>query len=132
MSQANVELVQQAYAAWNESDIDAMLAPLHPDFEFVTSGAFLGLAPVYRGHEGFRSFWRDIREPWESLRIETDELRDAGDRVAVRFTFEGRGRDGIELRHQFANVWAFRDGLVVRIQGHADWAEALGAVGLGE
>ena len=45
MSQENVELVRQIYAAWNQGDLDAMLAVLHPEVEFVTSGAFPGRIP---------------------------------------------------------------------------------------
>ena len=130
MSQANVEVVQQAYSAWNDGDMDSMLALLHPSFEYVSSGLFPGLAPVYRGHEGWRHFWRDLRDPWESLRIVLHELRETREGVCSLFTFDGRGRDGLRVHRRFGNVWTFREGLVVRIQAYGEWAEALEAVGL--
>lgn len=130
MSRENVERVQRGYSAWNLGDMDAMLALMGPDFEYLTSGLFPGIAAVYRGHQGWRDFWRDFRETWEMLRIELDEARDAGEEVVTLFTFHARGRDGLEVRRQFGNVWTFRDGLVVRIQAYADWSEALEAAGL--
>ena len=43
-----------------------------------------------------------------------------------------RGRDGIELELELPNLYTFRDGLVVRIDGFTDRAEALRAAGLAE
>jgi ketosteroid isomerase-like protein len=132
MSRENVEVVRQGYAAWNRGDMDAMLAIFDTDFEYVSSGLFPGLAPVYRGHQGWRDFWRDFRGAWETLRIDEDELHAANERVAALFTFSARGRDGLEVKRQFANVWTFREGLVVRIEAYPAWTEALEAVGLRE
>ncbi len=132
MSDENVEKVREAYAAWNEGDMDAMLSFLHPEMEFVTSGVFPGVAPVFRGHEGWREFWRDFRGTWDSLRIDLEEARDTGKGVVALFRFDARGRDGLEVRREFANVWSFRDGLAVRIEAYADWGQALEAAGLSE
>ena len=132
MSQENVELVRQTHAAWNQGDMDAMLAVLHPDFEFVTSGAFPGLDPVYAGHDGFKRFWRDFRGAWQSLHLAIHELRECDERVIALVTFKARGRDGLEVTRQTGSVWAFRDGLTVRIENFEAWAEALEAAGLRE
>jgi ketosteroid isomerase-like protein len=130
MSRENVEVVRRIYEALNRGDMDAMLANLHPDVELVRTGVFPGLDPVYRGHDGARRFWQDFRGPWESLSIAVHELRDCGERVLALFTFEARGRDGLELRRQAAQVVTIRDGLTVRGENHGDWATALEAVGL--
>ena len=132
MSRENVEVVRAGFEAWNSGDMDAMLAVLHADFEYVTSGLFPGLAPVYRGHEGFRDFWRDFRETWDWLNIEIDEAQDADDRVVVLFTFHARSRDGLEVHRRFGNVWTFRDGFVSRCVAYGDWDEALEAAGLSD
>jgi ketosteroid isomerase-like protein len=132
MSQENVELVRVGYEAWNRGDMDAILAIFHPDVELVTTGVFPGLDPAYRGHDGFRKFWRDFRGTWESLSIAVHELRDCGERVVVLFSFWARGRDGLEVHRQNAAVSTIRDGLVVRQENHRDWSTALEAVGLSE
>jgi ketosteroid isomerase-like protein len=61
MSEENVELVRTGYEAWNRSDLDGVLAVFAPDVELVTTRLFVGLDPVYRGHDGFKKFWRDFR-----------------------------------------------------------------------
>ena len=130
MSQANVELLKRGVAAFNRGDMDAMLALLDPELEFITAGLFPGVAPVYRGHDGWVAFWGDFRGTWDSLRVETNELRDAGDQVVLLMTFDARGRNGLEVHRKFANVWTVRDGLAVRIQSFGDWGAALESVGL--
>ena len=132
MARENVEIVRQGHAAWNKGDMDAMLALLHPDVEFVTSGAFPGLDPVYSGHDGFKRFWRDFRGTWQSLHLAIHELRDCDERVIALVRFEARGRDGLEVARQTGSVWAFRDCLTVRVENHGDWTKALEAAGLRE
>lgn len=128
MSRENLELVRSAYDAWNRDDLEAQLAMLHPEFEYVTSGLFPGLAPIYRGHAGYRDFWRDFKQVWESLRIEIEELHEVGEQYVALFTFEARSRDGLTVRRQFGNVLSVRDGLAARVEAFASWAEALEAV----
>ena len=132
MSQENVELVRRGIEAWNRGDLDALLATLHPDLEYVTTGVFPDLDPVYHGHDGFRRFWQDFREIWESLSIEIHELRDCGERVLLRLTFNARGRDGLEVRRKVASVATIRAGLIVRQENYGDWTTALEAVGPSE
>jgi ketosteroid isomerase-like protein len=130
MLRQNLELARSIMDAWNRADVDAVLALCHPEFEYHTSGDFLGLDPVYRGHEGFRKFERDFRGAWESLSVVVEELHDQGDKVAVLGTFEARGRDGMTVSRRIANVITFRDGLAVRIDAYGDWDQALEATSL--
>jgi ketosteroid isomerase-like protein len=130
MSRENVELVRTGYKSWNEGDIDAMLAILHPDVEQVTSGLYPGLDHVYRGHDGFRKFLRDWAETFESLQTDVADLRDGGESVVALVTFQATLRDGLEVRRQAGTVFTFRDGLAVRMEAYAEWSDALEAVGL--
>jgi ketosteroid isomerase-like protein len=132
MSQENVEKVQEGYSAWNRSDMDGMLALLHPDIEYVTSGVFPDLDKVYRGRDGWKRFVREFLVPWESVKIAVEGVRESGDKVVALLRFEARGRDGMEVSRPFANVWWFRDGLAVRLQAYSTPAEALEAAGLSE
>ena len=132
MSEENVERLRQGVAAFNRGDMDGMLALLDPDVEFVTAGLFPGVSPVYRGHDGWVTFLREFRGTWESLSVETNEFRDAGDQVVLLMTFDARGRNGLEVHRKFANVWTLRDGRAVRIQSYGEWSAALEAAGLSE
>ncbi len=75
VSEENVELMKQGVDAFNRGDMNGMLALMDPELEFVTAGLFPGTSPFYRGHDGWVTFWRDFRETWESLSIETNEFR---------------------------------------------------------
>jgi ketosteroid isomerase-like protein len=130
MSQENLALARAAYEAWNTGDVETMLATFHPDFEFVTSGTFIGLDTVYLGHDGFRRFWREFSDTWDSISVSVGELRDCGDRVLGLITFEALGRDGVTVSRQEGAVFGFRDALIVRVETHGDWTRALEAVGL--
>jgi ketosteroid isomerase-like protein len=130
MSRENLELARIQAEAWNRGDVDAVLALCHPEIEYHTSGDFLGLDAVYRGHEGLRKFERDFRGTWETLTVVIEELHDAADQVAVLGTFEAHGREGMTARRPIANVTKYRDGLAVRTDAYGDWEQALNAVGL--
>ena len=132
MSQETVEIVLDWTDAWNQRDLERMLAAFDPEVEWLTSGAFPGLARLYTGHDGFRRFWSEFNAPWESFGISTLEVRDCGEQVLGLGTFEAKGRDGLRVQRQTASVWTFRDRLAIRVQVHAGWAQALEALGLPE
>ena len=46
-------------------------------------GGTAGLAGVYRGHEGVRTYWRRWLEPWKDLEFEVEHVLDAGDEVVA-------------------------------------------------
>ena len=130
MAEANVERALLGYEAWGRDDLEGLLALCHPEIEFHTAGVFPGLDPVYWGHAGLRRYWEDFRGPWESLRMDVEEIRESGDRVIALFNFEAFGRGGMRVRRKAANVITYRDGLVVRVDAHGEWIEALAAAGL--
>jgi hypothetical protein len=84
------------------------------------------------GPGAIRRFWEGLDETFDELRLDPQEVVDAGDRVAVRLLYHAMGRgsgvviDG-ELYHQ---VTTFRDGLMVRIEYFASWPEALKGAGV--
>jgi ketosteroid isomerase-like protein len=132
MSQENVDAALRSLDGWNRGDLDAWLGSPHPDIEFRTSGTYPGTDPLYRGVDGLRRFWTTFREPWESLQIHTDQVRDLGDDVLVLGTFEGHARDGMIVEREVAWIFRFVDGLTTRAEGYAAWNEALEVAGLEE
>jgi ketosteroid isomerase-like protein len=132
MSRENVEVVRNWLEAWNHNDLDQMLSFFDPEVEWRTSGAFPDLDPVYRGHEGYRRFWREFTELWESFQIKSGEERDCGEQVLSLGFFEAQGREELEVRRPSASIWTFRDGRAIVVQVYADHAQALEAVGLQE
>jgi ketosteroid isomerase-like protein len=132
VSEDNVEIVRGVYDAAARRDSAAVLAAYHPEIELDASRIALGGLmgqPVRRGHEGARSFFRDIHDAWQHLGYDLSELIDAGEeRVVSVVTRRGRGRtSGIEVGVTVALVWTLSGGKVTRIVWFATREEALEA-----
>jgi ketosteroid isomerase-like protein len=133
MSQENVEKVEAAYDAWNKGDFDTAFEFADPGLEWVMSGAFPGLKPIYRGKEEIREWWDRLREPFDRFLIWPERIVERGDQVIAIVGFHGRGEgSGAPVDMTMGHVFTFRDGLAVRFQAYASPAEALEAAGLSE
>jgi ketosteroid isomerase-like protein len=142
MSEQNVELVRSLQPS-DDDDLVALfrdegtalmesLAPfVHDDFEIVAPS---GIQPGRRtGLAGLRAGWLDWLEPWESYRVEVEDLIEAGDEIVVLVRDYGR-RVGVtqEISVVGAAVWTVRDGKVARVAFYLNRSEALEAAGLSE
>jgi ketosteroid isomerase-like protein len=79
-----------------------------------------------------RAFFETATEAWVTVTAEPVEMLEAADdRILVIDLWHFLGRDGIEIADELANAFTFRDGLISRIEGFTDRAEALAALGLG-
>ena len=131
MSQENVEIVKAAYDASNREDWDAFFKDLAPGFELDFSRA-VGPWRGVLGLDQIRRFVDEIRETWESTRLEPHEFIEAGDLVVVPGTQHVKGRGGIEVVARGAYVWTIRNGAIERMVMYQSRQDALEAVGLSE
>jgi len=79
MSQENVEIVRRVNAAFDESDIEGLLAEHHPNVEIVVLRS--EIEGPYHGHDGLRRMAADVFAADFEVRV--DEIRDCGSRVLV-------------------------------------------------
>ena len=132
MSQENVEALRGAFEAYNRDDLDAAVANIPPDCEYVPTGALPGGRDVVRGPEGYKRFVTWLRDTFDDAHIDA-ALTDAGDQVVARLTLRGRGKQsGAGTTWEFWQVWTFRDGKAVHGRGFTNREEALEAAGLSE
>jgi ketosteroid isomerase-like protein len=126
-----VELVRRIVDALNRGDVDAMLADMHPDFEWCPLETS-PVARVYRGHEQVRRYVDDWLSTFESVRLELEGPTEIADRVVTAVHGRARGRgSGLELDNRFCQVWTVRDGMAVAMEEHPDREQALAAIGAG-
>jgi ketosteroid isomerase-like protein len=132
MSQENVDKTEAFIDAYNRRDFDAAVEFFHPEIEWVLPP--LQRSDSCRGPDEVKRFWHGLDETFEELRLDPQESVDAGDRVATRLRFFGRGKgSGAELdTEMYHQVTTFQDGTMVRIEYFTSWAEALEAAGLRE
>jgi SnoaL-like protein len=98
-------------------------------------GAGVGIRHSYTGHDGIRELYADIDEAYGDWSNEIRSVVDAGDQLAVRTDFVGRGRSsGVETRLTDAATLISLSprGKAARQEWFVEnggWREALEAVG---
>jgi ketosteroid isomerase-like protein len=138
MSQENVELVRSLHERWNETgDLEEVIPYLDPSIEFEISwrsGRESADFQVLKGIEEVRTATEEIFAPFESVRYEVDEYRDAGDDVVAILAVFVRPKDSsAEISTgRFGYVYTLRGGKIVRVQDFPEPADALKAAGLSE
>jgi ketosteroid isomerase-like protein len=138
MSQENVEIVRSLFEAVNRRDYASAVEYVHPEAEIRPGIAGLdtagpGSGSRLCGRDEVRQYFEDGAKTWETITVEFEEVTEIPDgRVLAGERWRVRGRDGIEVDANCADVYSFRDGLIIRGDGFRDHTEALEAVGLSE
>lgn len=132
MSEQNVELVREAFQAWDSNDADEFAQHLDPVFEYeVTYGPEKG---VHRGWQATVDAFDQWQEPFSDYHWKPETFLDAGDEhVVVPFIEGGHGRaSGVQIEQRPAFVCAVRDGKILRLTEYPTTADALAAIGRSE
>jgi ketosteroid isomerase-like protein len=130
----HVDAVRRGWEAFNHRDFAGAVQYLHPDGEaFLAPGrrdpGGGGDASCLRGRDDVRRFLENISNAWQRITVELREVivgRD-GRLLAIEGWYI-QGRE-IEVATRTITVYTFRDGLVARLEGFADRAKALEALG---
>ena len=133
MSQENVEWLRAGYD-YTAKTGELQREGVHPEFIWDMTTFRGGILPgLYEGVDGANRFLAEWLEGFEHWLLEVEEFFDAGDQVIAVIRQRGKAkRGGPDVEMRFAMVWAFRDGLAVRMQMYASRNEALEAAGLRE
>ena len=126
---SNRELCRQFVDAYRPDRLDDLLALLHPDIEWTTTETWVE-REVWYGHTGVRAGLRRFYSAWEDFsNDEIEAFSDGGDKFALVTRMRGRSRGThIPTEMRTSGVLEVRHGLIVRIVGHSDPADALAAV----
>ncbi len=132
MSQENVEIVQQMYAAFYGGDVDGALSHFDPDVLVDASKARPDLA-TGKGREHVNTVVASWMAAWEEWREEIEEMRDLGSRVLVLSVQRGRGKgSGVEVEARYAMLYDLHRGEITSMRMYGNPADALEAAGLRE
>ena len=131
MSQKNVDVVRDQFAATNERDFTRAMSHYAEDVElvvdreaFLQGGTFSGRNSVGKWFgDWFTTFERDYR-------FEIEEAHDLGNAVVIAASHGGRGRvSGAEVHGQTGYLYRLHEGKIVRVELYATPAAALAAAG---
>ncbi len=133
MSEENVELVQDSFAAWQRGDLDWLDRHTDSQAEIAQPPNLPGTS-TYKGKEGMREALRDWPSQWEEFRIELIEATALDQERVLAMTRQvGRGKgSGVEVEADFAFVFTVRQGKLMRWQMFTSREEALEAAGVSE
>jgi ketosteroid isomerase-like protein len=127
----------RAAVAANRLDWELYTLNMRDDVEYLPPRrggkvAWPGLEELYHGPEGARRFHEAWNEQWESVRFETTEMVDAGDRVVIlgHMTTVGKA-SAAEVTQPYAGINFFEGSSVVRCEFFLDWEDGLRAIGAG-
>jgi ketosteroid isomerase-like protein len=130
MSQENVEIVKEIFAAWANRDRRSATRHIHPDIH-VDISPWTFLTRPADGPEGLRETFRELVDNIASVEFHMERLLDAGDHVVVALRVTGRGREsGIPVQREGFAVYTLREGLVVALSAYETLAGAQVAAGL--
>jgi ketosteroid isomerase-like protein len=133
MPQENLDSLHRLAEAFTRRDFDGAIQSFDENVEVRPAVEGVDVAAVYRGRAEFREFLGLIADAWETLTVElTDAVEAPGERVVAVERWRFRGRDGLALESELVDVYTFRQGLIVRVEGFRNRAEALEAVGVSE
>ena len=110
---------------------DAVAARAAEDFTVTMDGG--AMTTTYHGREGFLAGWSDFVEPFETIRIEPEEMIDSPDPACVvefvRLRSRPRGTPA-EIVQEAAAVWRTRGSRIVAVEFHMSRDAALRSGGV--
>ena len=129
MNQA-IAALRDAYAAFNRGDMEAAVASLDADIEWIEPKEFPG-GGAYRGRESAKQYLAQSRAAWAEVSSEAEQFIPAGDRIVVFVHARVRAKGSSEWQDvRLADVYTFRDGKAIQMRAFADRNEALRWVGM--
>jgi len=132
MSQGSVGVANRAIEAFNERDIDAFAALTTADFEWSPSMVAIE-GEIFRGREGIQRYFRSLEGSWEKFHVHRGRFLEAEGVVLMLGRLEGLGvGSGVPVDSPLGMVFDVCDGMVARIRGYLDHADALRVAGLSE
>ena len=127
MTSAQVEAVQNAYAAFQRGDIAAVLSALADDVEWIVPGQADPAAGVYKGKPEAGRFFQRLGETFEFTGFEPRGYLSQDSTVAARGWYSMIVRStGKSCSAEWCHLWTFRGSQVARFQEYTD-TEAIAA-----
>jgi ketosteroid isomerase-like protein len=121
MTDLHEALIGHLYHAFNQRDVEGIIALCSEDMEFVAvTGEEVGREAPYRRAEGLREYLGDVERVWEELLISPIHVQQRGDLLLVVGRVYVRSR-ALGIRDMpVAWIWQLADGLFVRGEVFAD------------
>jgi ketosteroid isomerase-like protein len=135
MTDRNVQVVQEAYAAFLRGDIPGVLALVDDQIDWHAIKGAEGAAPhagARHGRDGVATFFSQLAATTRFNRFEPREFIAQGDQVAVIGDYAATvTTTGREIASDWVMVFTLRDGRITRFREWTDSAGVVRAYGVG-
>lgn len=134
MSERDIEVIRDQFAAVNERDWERAMGHYGDDVVLVVEGEGVVNPGTYEGKEAVGGWFGDWFQAFgRDYHFEIDEARELGDLVFIHATHRGTGRaSGVEVHGDNSYLYGVREGKIVSVGFYGTRAEALAAAGLPE
>jgi ketosteroid isomerase-like protein len=127
----NTAVAERAYERLRANDIEGALEYIDSDVEW--HSLVLEIEGSFRGHDGVREWWRELRSVFPDWDPSIAEMRDLGDWVLVHARGMGQGAaSGIGIDDDFWQVARFAQQRIVWYGAFRTEREAVEAAGLSD
>jgi len=121
----SIAALRDAYAAFNRGDMDAAVASLDSDIDWIEPKEFPGCG-AYRGRESAKQYLAQSRAAWAELISEPEQFIPVGNRIVVLVHARVRAKGGAEWQDvRLADVYTFQDGKAIQMRAFANRDEAM-------
>jgi hypothetical protein len=127
MSDQNIQVLRDGYAAFARGDMAAVLARLDENIEWTVPDS-VPYGGTYHGHVGVAALVQGWGKWWQKLDTEVVEFIDAGDTIVVITQISGTGAHA-SISAPSVHIWRMRDGKAVSHLEVGDTARTLFATG---
>jgi len=120
-----IAALRDAYAAFNRGDMDAAVASLHADIDWIEPKEFPG-GGAYHGRESAKQYLAQSRAAWAEVTSEPEQFILAGNRVVVLVHARVRAKGSAEWQDvHLADVYTFQDGKAIQMRAFANRDDAM-------
>jgi len=125
----NVAATRRFIEAYNDGDLDSLVALAHPDLEWEVAPEHPA-STTHRGIDAVREYHEDWRNTLRDLRVDLRSVAASGDTVVTVCGLRGEGAEsGADVEVEIAFLTTFRDGKAIRVEEFMDPDEAMRALG---
>ncbi|MBV9165117.1 MAG: nuclear transport factor 2 family protein [Solirubrobacterales bacterium] len=124
MASADVQILRDAYDAFNRGDIPAVLEAMDSDIEWNEPGGGRAPAGSFRGTQSVANdVFATVPENFDEFSARPDRYFEAfNDHVIVVGEFHAKPKGGGAMTAPFAHVWQMRNGKASRFHNYVDAA----------
>ena len=112
----NADVLRRFYAAWNDRDVDGVVAVFHEHAELAPLLVPLVSSDLYHGREGVATWFGELMRRFDDVQIECEQIVETGGGAVGIIQVVARDGEGT-MEARLANVCQIRDGLIVTFEG---------------